>query len=140
VELLKTANHGLLNCEDDEVAMVFQSENGCLESDVNHQLEVNKKSPSPAVFVYTLSNIVIGEISIRNKWYGESIFFIDNFDSNKNLLSYSKSLLLSGKAKKIIAAKIEHFDENVFLSCALIDEEGSMPLTDENLKKVLNTK
>lgn len=30
--------------------------------------------PSPADFVYTLPNIVTGEIAIRNKYYGESSF------------------------------------------------------------------
>jgi len=32
--------------------------------------------PSPAVFVYTLPNIVTGEIAIRNKYHGESNFFV----------------------------------------------------------------
>ena len=32
--------------------------------------------PSPALFVYTLPNISCGEIAIRNKWYGETMFFI----------------------------------------------------------------
>ena len=30
--------------------------------------------PSPALFVYTLPNIVTGEIAIRNKYYGETSF------------------------------------------------------------------
>ena len=39
--------------------------------------------PSPALFVYTLPNIVCGEIAIRNKWYGETMFYIaDNFDES----------------------------------------------------------
>jgi 3-oxoacyl-[acyl-carrier-protein] synthase-1 len=32
--------------------------------------------PSPSLFVYTLPNIVTGEIAIRNKYYGESSFYI----------------------------------------------------------------
>lgn len=32
--------------------------------------------PSPKVFVYTLPNIVTGEISIRNKYYGETSFHV----------------------------------------------------------------
>lgn len=32
--------------------------------------------PSPSVFVYTLSNIVTGEIAIRNHYYGETSCFI----------------------------------------------------------------
>lgn len=37
--------------------------------------------PSPAHFVYTLANIVTGEIAIRHKIYGETSFYIlDNED------------------------------------------------------------
>ena len=35
-----------------------------------------KDFPSPALFVYTLPNIVSGEISIRNKWGGESSAYV----------------------------------------------------------------
>jgi 3-oxoacyl-[acyl-carrier-protein] synthase-1 len=37
--------------------------------------------PSPALFVYTLPNIVTGEIAIRNKYAGEtSAFVMEKFD------------------------------------------------------------
>lgn len=32
--------------------------------------------PSPALFVYTLPNITTGEIAIRNKYFGETCFFV----------------------------------------------------------------
>jgi 3-oxoacyl-[acyl-carrier-protein] synthase-1 len=32
--------------------------------------------PSPSIFVYTLPNIVTGEIAMRNSWYGETSFYI----------------------------------------------------------------
>ena len=32
--------------------------------------------PSPALFVYTLPNIVTGEIAIRNKYFGETSFYV----------------------------------------------------------------
>lgn len=39
-------------------------------------------NPSPSLFVYTLPNIVTGELSIRHKWYGENAFFIlPHFDA-----------------------------------------------------------
>jgi hypothetical protein len=34
-------------------------------------------NPSPSLFVYTLPNIVTGELCIRHKWYGENCFFIE---------------------------------------------------------------
>lgn len=38
--------------------------------------------PSPAIFVYTLPNIVTGEIAIRHKIYGETSFYVtDSYDA-----------------------------------------------------------
>jgi len=34
--------------------------------------------PSPAVFVYTLPNIMAGEIAIRHRLYGENAFFVSS--------------------------------------------------------------
>ena len=40
-----------------------------------------KDFPSPSLFVYTLPNIVAGEIAIRNKYAGEtSAFVLEKYD------------------------------------------------------------
>ena len=46
-----------------------------LDTDIKY-LATTKELPSPSVFVYTLPNIMIGEICIRNHFKGESFFFI----------------------------------------------------------------
>ena len=49
------------------------SRNGCLANDINY--------PSPSLFVYTLPNIITGEIAIRNKYKGEtSAFLLEEYD------------------------------------------------------------
>ena len=50
-----------------------------LNTDVKHQriIEIDGDSmASPAVFVYTLPNIVLGEICIEHRFMGENTFFI----------------------------------------------------------------
>lgn len=48
-----------------------------LETDENFELTTGENYfPSPSVFVYTLPNIVLGEIAIRHKLYGENTCFI----------------------------------------------------------------
>lgn len=142
VELLKKEDLSLTNLEDDELGMVFQSEKGCLESDLQHQERVNNQSPSPAVFVYTLANIVIGEISIRNKWFGESIFFIEKESELSALISYSKSLILTGKSSCCLVGVIESFNDQHELVMALItrDNGTGMPFDQANLKKIMSKK
>ena len=63
--------------------------------------------PSPAVFVYTLPNIVIGEISIRHKITGEGTFFIrEKFDASF-LVNYISQLFDDGILQCCIAGWIE---------------------------------
>jgi 3-oxoacyl-[acyl-carrier-protein] synthase-1 len=64
---------------EDRAVLVFSRE-GCVAND-RHYAGSMKDFPSPALFVYTLPNIVSGEISIRNKWGGESsAYVLDSFD------------------------------------------------------------
>lgn len=66
-----------LQVEDDELAMVFHCGSSSAESDSHHQALIQSKSKvSPAIFVYTLPNILMGEIAIRNKWYGENLLIL----------------------------------------------------------------
>lgn len=58
-----------------EVGIVLANANSSLDADMNYWHSV-KNIPSPALFVYTLPNIVIGEICIRNNFKGENAFFI----------------------------------------------------------------
>lgn len=60
-------------------AIVLFGSTASLCADRNYQETIQDKDnyyPSPALFVYTLPNIVTGEIAIRNHWRGESSFYV----------------------------------------------------------------
>lgn len=64
-------------CEDR--AVVFFNRSASLQADTAYQATIQDPDnffPSPAAFVYTLPNIVTGEIAIRNKYYGETSFIV----------------------------------------------------------------
>jgi hypothetical protein len=66
--------------QPEEIGIVLSNRSGSIEADVNY-FESAKTFPSPSLFVYTLPNIVIGEISIRYGFKGENAFFIsEQFD------------------------------------------------------------
>lgn len=69
---------------DDELSLIMA--NSCSSQQIDKKFIESYQvynSPSPSLFVYTLPNILIGELSIKNKWHGEHCFFIcENFDSN----------------------------------------------------------
>lgn len=68
--------------QQQQTGIVLANKNSSIEADINYYNSL-KEIPSPSLFVYTLPNIVIGEISIRYKFKGENAFFIQNeFDAN----------------------------------------------------------
>ena len=60
-------------------AGVLFNRSGSLCDDIHYQGTIKEGEayfPSPSIFVYTLPNIVTGEIAIRNKYYGETSFYV----------------------------------------------------------------
>ena len=79
------AAHVLLNdwkaFRAEEVAVVLMNRSGSLDADIKYQATVDT-IPSPALFVYTLPNILIGEICIRYGFKGENLFLVsEHFDA-----------------------------------------------------------
>lgn len=78
-ERLVAGEQGRFQPREDRAVLVFSRE-GCLANDI-HYVASMQDFPSPSLFVYTLPNIVAGEISIRNKYAGEtSAFVLEKYD------------------------------------------------------------
>lgn len=76
--LLKECSFDRENVKDDW-AVVLMNRASSLDDDRRYQQTICDSEnyyPSPAIFVYTLANIVTGEIAIRHKIGGESSFYI----------------------------------------------------------------
>lgn len=106
----------ILKDEDhSRTAIVFANRSSSLDTDFKYQESINDQDnfyPSPAVFVYTLPNICVGEISIKHKMQTENAFFVlDDFDE-KFLNDYSEQILQSGKANKVLCGWVELYQEN----------------------------
>lgn len=63
--------------------------------------------PSPAEFVYTLPNIVLGEIAIRNKIYGETAFFLMPKLQMKNVSNVIGEMIRFAGMKQVLAGWVE---------------------------------
>lgn len=65
----------------EQAGTVLMNANSSLDMDLRYQ-ESMKGVPSPSLFVYTLPNIVAGEICIRHHFKGENAFFVQpKFDA-----------------------------------------------------------
>jgi hypothetical protein len=112
--------------KENNIALVFANKSSSLDTDVKYQKSIADKEnyyPSPAVFVYTLANICLGEISIRHQLRSENTFFI--FDAFKPdfMMQYSNVLLNTNKADKVLFGWVEYFEEDYKAALYLIEKE-----------------
>ncbi|MCG2460199.1 3-oxoacyl-ACP synthase [Flavobacteriaceae bacterium F89] len=99
---------------DNNIALVFANRASSLDTDRKHGASIeddNSYYPSPAVFVYTLPNICLGEISIKHKLFSENSFFIFDGFNAEHLFHYSSSLLDLNKAEEVLCGWVD-LDEN----------------------------
>lgn len=119
----------------EEVAVVLANKHASLDTDLAFQKSIAKMA-SPALFVYTLPNIVTGEICIRNGWKGENAFFIqETFDMDFHT-QYINSLLETGNTKACLAGWVDVIgeDHDVFLYLVeKVNRDGSGEHSKENL-------
>lgn len=131
-------NQGL-NDSDNDIALVLANRSSSLDTDYKYQQSIADKEsyyPSPAVFVYTLPNICIGEISIRHKLYSENTFFIFESFNAEFLTNYSTHLLTSRKAEKVLMGWVEYFQGEYKAFMCLIAEEGLEVFNKEIIKEI----
>lgn len=129
--------------DEQNIAIVLSNRASSLDTDRKHQesiQDINNYYPSPAIFVYTLPNICIGEISIRYKLYSENSFFIFDSLNVKHLLSNSNSLLSTQKAEKVLCGWIDLDNNNYEAFLYLVSKTGTMPHTEQQILKLYNTK
>ncbi|MEO9850662.1 MAG: hypothetical protein ABJH72_25205 [Reichenbachiella sp.] len=119
VELLKES----VDCtsfDKDRVALVFENSYASLDTDQKHQKNVQSQKTSPAVFVYTLPNILMGEIAIRNQWYGENLFVLNDEFDVEGWKQTATTLLKANKADVIIGGWAEVLDQHFDLRLHMI--------------------
>lgn len=75
-------------CEDRAVILVGRSASACADRAYQATIrEADNYYPSPSSFIYTLPNILAGEIAIRNHYHGETSYLVqDRPDQVETLL------------------------------------------------------
>jgi hypothetical protein len=97
-----------------------------LDSDLRHQEGIENNTVSPAVFVYTLPNIVIGEISIKHKWRSEGVFFVDEVLDSKLLAQYSNILLKEERTELNLIGWIDVLNDQYVLKLCVVDKQVTL--------------
>lgn len=115
------ASEILLNAEkgetDKERAIIFFNHSSSIASDRNYKESINDKDnyfPSPSIFVYTLPNIVTGEIAIRNHFHGETSFFILPDKDERMMEEILQASCRDDQSKSFLTGWIDYEDERHF--------------------------
>lgn len=121
-----------------DIGVVLTNASSSLDADKRY-FESAKDIASPALFVYTLPNIVIGEICIRHHFKGENAFYIfERFDADF-ISSYVSLLLETGQMQACICGWVEMTATSYKAVLFLIEKEGTIPFTTENINKIYST-
>lgn len=132
--LTKVAN----NDKENDIALVFSNKSSSLDTDVKYQDSIASKEeyfPSPAVFVYTLPNICIGEVSIKHNLKSENAFFVFDELPSEFIKNYAEVLLETQKAEKVLCGWVEFYQENYKAVVYLVEKVGNL----KHNEQIINT-
>ena len=98
-------------------AVVLFNRTASLQADTNYQSTIQDPEnffPSPAAFVYTLPNIVTGEIAIRNKYFGETSFIVVESCDAQIMARQLMNAFRDPMTQSILGGWLDCTDENHF--------------------------
>lgn len=136
--LLKDADNAAFRPE--ETGLLLSNRSSSLDTDLKY-FETVKDIASPALFVYTLPNIVMGEISIRHGFKGENTFFVSEHFDTALVGAYATQLLATTPLKRCLCGWVEVMDQQYEVAMFLVSNEPTaQPLTAANLDAIYQIK
>jgi hypothetical protein len=132
--LLKDGQHAKKYSET-ETGLVFSNAHASLDVDLKYAKTI-RTAASPALFVYTLPNIVIGEVAIRNRFKGENAFFVFKQFNGNFITEYVTGLFDNQLIKTCICGWVDIFKEDYRALLFLIETDNpgtALTFTAENL-------
>ncbi len=127
----------------DKIGLVVQNGSSTIDTDKEYQRTIDDREnyfPSPAVFVYTLPNIMLGEICIKNKIFGENALMIEDSFRADSLHRHTSLLFGNGRIHASLTGWIElnaeHYDAFLCLVESDSGKRDGMPFTADSLGKL----
>jgi hypothetical protein len=121
----------------EDIGVVVSCSNSSLDTDLKYFESVNSGAPSPSLFVYTLSNVMVGELAIRHGIKGENTCFVsDQFDSQFQT-NYFNQLLLENKIQAGISGWADYLNGEMRAFFMLVEKNATY-LNEHNHLTVQN--
>ena len=142
-EMVLRSLHYDMESPDESTAVVFANRSSSLDNDKRFQETISRDDyfPSPAVFVYTLPNIVTGEVAIRNKIMGETSFFIlESFDAEKMMI-FADWAFSSAGIRRVLCGWTEYLDGHCDVLVMMVEKESDqgMDFNKQNINNIYRT-
>lgn len=115
--LLKVEKNTQDNSKETSRAIVLFNHSSSIVSDKKYIDSITDKDdyfPSPSVFVYTLPNIVTGEIAIRNGYHGETSFYILSDKDEEQMSQILQTAFLDSQTESALSGWIDYEDDEHF--------------------------
>lgn len=108
---------------EEDCGLILSGVYGSLDTDIRHQQIIDTEtdaSVSPAVFVYTLPNVVEGEISIRHHIKGENTWFWSDDRTLSDVREYAALSMSAQDMKYCIVGHIDFLNGRYFAKFELL--------------------
>ena len=125
-------------------AIVLFGATASLCADRNYQETIQDKDnyyPSPALFVYTLPNIVTGEIAIRNHWRGETSFYVTEAPDAAQMAFHLACAFQDQVTDSILAGWVDssrNDDFQAFMTVVRREDAADTGWIEGQLKQMIN--
>ena len=104
-------------CDDRAVIFFNHSSSVCADRQYIETIaDPDNCFPSPSVFVYTLPNIVTGEIAIRNGYHGETSFYILPRQDDRLMQQILQASCLDSTTQSILCGWLDYEDDAHFVA------------------------
>ena len=110
--------NGQWSMVNDSRAIVLFNSSSSIAADQKYQETIAEDNffPSPSIFVYTLPNIVTGEIAMRNGYHGETSFFILPERDEQLMQQMIKSTFQDKAVKSMITGWIDYYSDSDYVA------------------------
>ena len=122
-----------------EVGIVLSNANSSLDSDLKYMKSVADIA-SPALFVYTLPNIMVAEIGIRYGFKGEVAFFISEKFDSAFIATYVSNLFSNNNIKCCICGWGDVLGNDYKATLFLVEKEqkeGAVLFSESNMDSII---
>lgn len=122
--------------DDDDLhertGMLLTGRHGSLDTDQRHHQALLQGQPSPAVFVYTLPNIALGELSICHRLFGPGLCLLEDAPDAGRLADLCRWMLDGEGMRRVICGRADIFAGEVSATF-LLTGHGGRPWHNEEV-------